>query len=702
MIMTKKRKIFITAVCVLCLILLAFAAVLLMVLKKNSQLTKTPSELLVQYTQYIEEQKYSDMYEMLSKESQDAIDSEAFLKRNKNIYEGIGANSIEIEILEVKKGLRETAVSYHTSMNTVAGKVEFDNQATFQREDLLGQKLVWEDSLIFPNLEEKDKVLVETEPATRGEILDRNGFRLAGMGTASSVGLVPGKMQEDAGKDIRKLSELLELSEEFIENQLNASWVKLDTFVPLKTLKKVKDPVTGGEKDESDMENELLQEELLKIPGVAITDIVVRQYPLGKAAAHLVGYVQNVTAEDLEEHRGEGYRTDSVIGRSGMEALFEKELKGEDGHKITIVNSHGGDKEVVALNPRKDGETITLTIDKNLQTKLYQQYREDESCSVAMNPLTGEVLALVSTPSYDDNDFILGLSQSQWNQLNDDPAKPMYNRFRQIWCPGSSFKPITAAVGLTTGAIDPNQDYGSEGLSWQKDDTWGDYHVTTLHDYSPVTMENALIYSDNIYFAKTALRIGADSFVEQLRQLGFREKMPFEITMTQSQYSNSEGIESEPQLADSGYGQGQILINPLHLASLYTAFVNDGNVLAPYLEYKEQAAKTVWISEACSSEHAQLIRDALVKVVNDPAGTGYGAARDDVVLAGKTGTAEIKASAEDPNGTELGWFGIFTVGKEASKPILLMTMVEDVKERKGSGYVVEQSKAVLDWYFQYD
>lgn len=121
--------------------------------------------------------------------------------------------------------------------------------------------------------------------------------------------------------------------------------------------------------------------------------------------------------------------------------------------------------------------------------ELYEQFKDDKSCSVAMNQYTGEVLALVSTPSYDNNDFIRGMSSEKWNALNEDENKPMYNRFRQVWCPGSTFKPIIAAIGLTTGAIDPNEDYGNEGLSWQKDSSWGSYHVTTLHAYEPVILK---------------------------------------------------------------------------------------------------------------------------------------------------------------------------------------------------------------------
>ena len=358
----------------------------------------------------------------------------------------------------------------------------------------------------------------------------------------------------------------MEITLEAIEKKLSAKWVKDDSFVPIKTIPRVEEiELMSISPDEEILKENERHEKLLEIPGVMISDVEVREYPLGEAAAHLVGYVQSVTAEDLEEHAGEGYTANSVIGRSGMEGLFESELKGQNGCRIYIVNSEGKEKEELACILVQHGEDIQLTIDANLQISFYEQFKEDKSCSVAMNPYIGEVLALVSTPAYDNNDFIMGLSSEQWTVLNEDENKPMYNRFRQVLCPGSTFKPITAAVGLESGAIDPMEDYGNVGLSWQKDASWGSYHVTTLHAYEPVILENALIYSDNIYFAKAALKIGSEEMESSLTGLGFNEELPFEIKMAESQYSNSEGIETEIQLADSGYGQGQVLVNPLHM-----------------------------------------------------------------------------------------------------------------------------------------
>lgn len=655
-----------------------------------------PDELLITYMDYISEQNYKGMYQMLDVEASEQISEEDFIKRNSAIYEGIEIENMTTTIISYNE--ERNVVQYQSAFDTVAGNISFENEAYFlKRED--GYKLVWSDSLIYPGLSSTDRVKVSTTQAKRGEIIDRNECLLAGPGVASSVGIVPGKL-ENRDSTIEQIAELLKMKPEEIEKKLSAKWVKADSFVPVKTLQKVEEiELMSMEPDEEVIKEHERQQQLLEIPGIMISDTEVRAYPLGDAAAHLVGYVQSVTAEDLEKHAGEGYTASSVIGRSGAERLFESELKGQNGCRIYIVDAEGNTKQELADRLVENGKTIKLTIDSKLQSALYDQFREDKSCSVAMNPYTGEVLALVSTPSYDNNDFIMGLSSEKWMALNEDENKPLYNRFRQVWCPGSTFKPITAAIGLESGAVDPNENYGNAGLSWQKDASWGSYYVTTLHAYDPVILENALIYSDNIYFAKAALKIGAEEMKNSLLRLGFQDEIPFEVGMAESQYSNTEDIETEIQLADSGYGQGQILVNPLHMACIYTAFGNKGNMIKPYVAYRSDAEPEYWIPNAFSENTTDIVLEGIKKVINDAHGSGYAAHREDVLLAGKTGTAEIKASKGDTSGTELGWFAIFTAENTEEHPILIVSMVEDVKGRGGSGYVVKKDKEVLESWF---
>ena len=693
----RKKRMLLWGGLIVAVVVVAAIFIGILAFPKEQEMRKTPADLWNTYIEHISKQEYEKMYEMLDEKSCENISREDFVQRNAAIYEGIEAKNIKVESVVYNE--EDETVSYKMSFDTVAGTISFENQARFSETEDQEYRLIWNDALIFPNLGAEDKVRVTSEEAERGDILDRNGELLAGKGTASSVGIVPGKL-EDKEAAVSQIAELLGMETEEIEDKLSAQWVKDDTFVPLKTLPKVEEMSSKYNTEEEIQQEYERQEKLLTIPGIMISDTEVRQYPLGAAAAHLVGYIQSVTAEDLEEHAGEGYTANSVIGRNGMEGLFEKELKGKNGYRIYIADAEGNEKEELAYTSVEHGKNVQLTIDARLQSSLYEEFKEDKSCSVSIDPYTGEVLALVSTPSYDSNDFILGLSNTQWNALNEDASKPLYNRFRQIWSPGSTFKPITAAIGLETGAIDPEKDYGSEGLKWQKDESWGSYYVTTLKAYEPVTLENALLYSDNIYFAKAALDIGAEKLGSSLDSIGFNEEMPFSISMQPSQYSNTETIDSEIQLADSGYGQGEVLLNPLHMASIYTAFCNEGNIVKPYLEYREDKEPEYWIPDAFSADTAETVLNALVKVVNDPNGTGYSAYMEDVVLAGKTGTAEIKATQDDSSGTELGWFAVFTAEKDTSKPIMIISMVEDVKDLGGSGYVTRKDKQVLENWFR--
>ena len=301
-----------------------------------------PEELLVQYMNNIEQKKYEDMYGVLSKESTTKISKEDYIARNSKIYEGIEAHNIKVNVKDTVNNKDNTiTVSYSTSFDTVAGKVSFDNKALFLKQDK-GYGLMWSDNLIFPDLGENDKVKVSRDKAQRGQILDRNGQLLAGKGAASSVGIVPEKLS-DKSDSLNKIAELLGIERETIDKKLSAGWVKGNSFVPIKTIPKVSESslINGETNVETQDETE---DKLLSIPGVMISDVDRREYPLKEAAAHLVGYVQSVTAEDLEKHAGEGYSSDSVIGKSGMEGLYEKDLKGQDGIKISIANEFGNEK----------------------------------------------------------------------------------------------------------------------------------------------------------------------------------------------------------------------------------------------------------------------------------------------------------------------------------------------------------------------
>ena len=648
--------------------------------------TVQPEELLTEYIDLLNQGDYADMYDFLTEEAQETTDKETYVNRYKNIYGGIEASDVRIDIADEGDKKDEKAetqrVKYTLTMDTIAGELSFDTVAIFTQNEDGDYKMSWDSQDIFPNLYNEDTVKVVTTQAKRGNIYDRNQVELAREGIASSVGLVPGKLPEDRDGAIAQLSELLEISTEKIEKALSAGWVRDDTFVPLRTVAK------------DAME---LKEKLLEIPGVMISDTKVRFYPFGEKAAQLTGYVQNITAEELEKRTGQGYNRNSIIGKAGAERIYEEQLRPKDGYTIEIRNQLGEVKDVVLEKPAENGQDVKLTIDITLQQYLYQEMEGDEGCAVAMDPTTGAVRALVSTPAYDPNDFVMGYTASAWEALNSDESQPLYNRYLAAWTPGSSFKPVVAALGLTAGTLNPDEDVKNDGLKWQKDSSWGDYYVTTLVDYPVKNLENALVHSDNIYFAKAACALGEKDFMKGLDSLGFGEELPFDFAATASGYGSDGRIASETELADSGYGQGKILVNPIHLSSIYSALVNGGNMVKPYLLDGESA--TYWKEGVFTKEAADTVLADLYQVVEDSAGTAHAAQRDAFRMAGKTGTAELKISKDDTEGQELGWFVGMCV-ENTEKPLLITMMIEDVKGRGVSHYVIPKVMKGFDEYMK--
>ena len=203
-------------------------------------------------------------------------------------------------------------------------------------------------------------------------------------------------------------------------------------------------------------------------------------------------------------------------------------------------------------------------------------------------------------------------------------------------------------------------------------------------------MKNALIYSDNIYFAQATLKIGKTNFIEGLKKIKFGETIDFEMNLAKSKYSNSDTISSEGQLANSGYGQGEILVNPIHMASIYSAFANDGNMLKPYLEYKEDKNPEFLVEGAFSKDAADIIKSDIIQVVEQ--GTAKDMKINGITIAGKTGTAELKASKDEKADT-IGWFDCFTVDYET--PYLIIGMVEKANENGGSHYLIPMIKRMF-------
>ena len=631
---------------------------------------KSNEQVVTEYFELLKKKNYKQMYQMLNSKTVYTPTQKYFVEKYKEFYEEIDAKNIQIKILDEQ----DNVIEYLIYIDTLAGRITYRNKVGVKNEQIQFNK-----ELIMDGYTDGCKIKITTyNPEKRGRILDRNGKVLAEDGKGYSVGLVKGKLNGE--NDYGQIAQYLETDVETLQKKMSASWINDDSFVPIKTVSEA-------------TKNDLINKNILGINGVKISTVSIRTYPYDKVASHIVGYVQNVNAEDLKKHKNEGYNSISVIGRSGIEAAYEEKLRGITSGKIDLVDKNDKViKELCHKEVKMSPQDITLTIDIDLQQSLYNEYQNDKSASVALNPKTGEVLALVSTPSYSNNDFVLGLSTDKWDALNNDVNQPLMSRYKQTYTPGSSMKPITAAIGLETKAIDPDKDLGAKD-KWQKDSSWGNYYVTTLHAPSPNNLKNAITYSDNVYFARSALNIGKENLFKYYKNLKIGKKVTFELALNKSQYINKNQKVSDQLIADSGYGQGQILINPLQLASIYSAFVNNGSIYQPHIV---QGQTKTWIKNVFSKETTKIIKEDLINAIADENGTGHAIYHDNVILAGKTGTAEIKQSQSDTTGTELGWFTVMTIDEK--QPILMTTVVEDVKNRGGSGYVVEHTKAPLDLY----
>lgn len=678
----KNKKIIIIVISII--LILAISVGIGITIYFNNKPKNKPEDVLQTFASYINDKKYEDMYSLLSSKSKANISEEDFIKRNKNIYEGIEAENFSVDIQSIENENKLAKVTYKNSMDTMSGHVDFTNTVTLELNEEKEYKIDWTSNLIFPKLNTEDKVRVKTIEAKRGSILDRNGEYLATNGVASKIGLVPGKMSDNREEDIAKIAELLNMTSDGINSELSASYVKADTFVPLKTVGK------------NEME---LKNKLLEIKGIKIIDADERIYPQGVSTSQLVGYIQPINAEELKEKAKDGYTSSSKIGKYGLERAYESTLRAVNGSEIYIEDANGNKKTSIAKQEQKDGQDVKLTIDSKLQQTVYEQFKDDKSAVVVMNPKTGEVLALASCPSFDSNDFSLGMTTADYKNLTENPDNLLYNRYLAAYAPGSSFKPIIGAIGLTTGAFSADDDFGRSGTKWQNDSSWGDFYITTLSTYNgPANLKNALIHSDNIYFAKAALKIGGKNLINSLKNIGFGQQIEFPQTISKSSYSNSESFTNETQLANSGYGQGEVLVNPIHMAMMYSAFVNEGNMIMPYLEYKENASSQTakyYKENAFSKEAANEVRDGLIQVVENPSGTAHSAKIEGKTIAGKTGTAEIKQSKDDTEGTEIGWFNAFNVGESDESLLLVVSMVENVKGKGGSHYLLPKVRAIF-------
>lgn len=625
------------------------------------------------FIQIIENKNYENFSEVLEPQSYTSLDYslDDVINKYQQIFAGIQITKIKASNVNVEKvDGREYDFSYHLSFTTPLGQLKDLNYHTKIKKTNGHFLLAWDPSLILPGMEGKDKVAYRELKAKRGEIKDRLDNGLAINKDFKSVGIVPKdlKQGDKKKKRIQTISQKFDISTDEINEKLNQSWVKDDLFVPLKTI------------DSNESE---------QVPGVTYQNTKRRYYPLKEAAAHLIGYAGKVTREDLEKHPSmtEG----DIIGKSGLERALDKKLRGRHGGEIVIVDEHGNDKQIVQETKKVDGEDVHLTIDAYVQAEAFESLDENSGSTVVMNPKDGGLYALVSTPSYDPNLMAQGISQKEYDKYADNPDKPFISRFAVRYAPGSTFKALTASIGLDSKVTYPDKVRKINGLSWKKDKSWGDYSVTRVSDVKKVDMKKALIYSDNIYFAQEALEMGEKTFRKGLNQFIFGEELDLPLSMEPAQISNKSTFDSDILLADTAYGQGQLLISPIQQLTMYSVFQNDGDMVYPRLIDDDSKPKT---KSAITSSTANEMKQRLGEVVNDPNGTAHLLSNPNYDLAAKTGTAELK-TRQGEKGVENSFLLAFEKEQDSFS---LLSLVEDYSPGNSA---TQLNKTLIDHLYDY-
>ncbi|MGL5695067.1 MAG: penicillin-binding transpeptidase domain-containing protein [Peptostreptococcaceae bacterium] len=630
------------------------------------------------FTRLLNEKKYDELYDSLPKESKEYINSEyeskeGFIKKYSAVYSGVGVSNVKIEIKE-SKDKKEIPVTI--SMDTVAGNLKFDDAKVKLVEEDKEAKILWDESLILPPMTQDDSVRVKTSNGSRGRILDRDGNPLAYNGEVNYINISPTEFSENKNENISEMASILDISEETIENKLNQN-ASSDQAINIVKVSNYEEKKVNRVKE---------------IPGVMVQKGISRVYAKGEAFGSLLGYIGSITAEELEKNPGKGYTSTSLIGKNGLEQAYEDKLRSKDGVHIYI--NRNNEEVTIAQTEVRDGEDITISIDTKLQEEVYAQMDKQKGASIAMDPKSGEILAMVSSPSYDSNTLVTYKTKEIAKRWEESKNAEFDNRANNLYSPGSTMKLITAAVGLENQVIDPTEKMDIKGNSWQNSSSWGDYAVTRVKDAGAVNLYEAIKYSDNIYFADKSIKIGSEKLIEGAKQFGIGEELNFEYPMPKSQIANDSKLEDEVLLADTGYGQGQVLTTPLNVTMAYSALGNEGKIMMPRLVISENSEPKVY-SEPISKDNLEVLHKGFSGVINDADGSGSLCKIDGVNLAGKTGTAEIKASKDDKSGNENSWFAAVDI--DNSKIAISMVM-EDMKEKSTSEYLVPKVKNIIQSY----
>ena len=548
--------------------------------------------------------QYGDMYDLLSPDAQAETPRDVFVGRYTNIHDGIGEQSLTAQVT----GPEVDGVVPFTVTRTLAvfGELSETNSLPLVQDQAGLWKIAWQPSLIFKGLTPSSSVRVSTEVPARGRILDRKGQALADNGTILSVGVIPGDIK-DEGTLLQALSDALGMPPDVIKQRYQGgqpTW-----FMPIT--------------DRPASERGGLQTRIGSIPGVSLRDKPARIYPLGPAAAHVVGYVGHPTAADLQQLAPAGIEESDWIGRAGIEAWGEQRLAGVRGGVIQIVDQSGLVAREIARKASTPGADITVSLDAAIQSAAGAALGDKTGSVVVLDPRDDSVLALASQPSFDPNQFVLGLSDEQWQQLNGDQRPLVLRATESAYPTGSIFKVITMAAGMENGLAKPTDTYNC-GLDWNG------LPGVTLHNWQPeglLQLSEALTESCNPAFYEIGLKLDQrdptilPSFVHRfgLGQptgvVGVREVAGTAPDPNWKRQQIGQPWTSGDSV-NLGIGQGYLLATPLQMANAYAALARGGEVLPPRLVANQDARPLV--SLGLSGTTLSTILDGMKRVTSTP------------------------------------------------------------------------------------
>jgi penicillin-binding protein 2 len=644
---------------------------------------------------------FAGMYSLLSPLSQAATSLVDFTARYQSLVSGASLKSVDASVLAVLKNGATAQVQYEVDLHTaVVGTITRKIEMPLVYVD--GRwAIAWTDGLILPELAGGGTLNLQHNVPARANIYDRNGLGLAVQGEAVAVGVQPGQITDEPAM-LAALSSLLELSPAAI--QAKYANAHPDWYVPI------------GEVAAEEVQPHLA--DLTKLGGVILTRYTTRFYPNGGVAPQVVGYMGNISSDQLADYQSRGYTGDERVGQSGLEAWGEQYLAGVRGGTL-YATSPSGQSTKLAEAAAQPSQAIYTTIDRALQIQVQAALGSFRGSAIVLNPADGEVLALASAPDYDPNLFDpTNRNSADLNGVLQDAGKPLLNRATQgIYPPGSVFKIPMMGAALMSGLYNKDSLYTCTGTWNLLGPTAVKYDWTVTFGVKPhgtINLEQALSYSCDTYFYTVAYDLYQQNpaYMSQVaRQFGLGE-------FTQvGQLAEARGLMPDPDWKQATYGeawtpgdsvnmgigQGYVLVTPLQIADMLAAVRNGGTLYRPQLVAKvappggAPALKFQPIVNGhlpVTAEQLGLIQEGLQGAINLPSGTAHGVFPNFVVpLAGKTGTAEDPAG-----GAPHAWFAGYTMANKPDKPdIVIVVMVENSGE--GSQIAAPIFKRIAEDYF---